>query len=117
MHIILQVTQQGTRPPPLPDCPPPLAQLMQRCWEEEPADRQVGSAGPKVSILLQHQVREFYPCVDSDSNPPCVPAPPAGRPLSAFYRSFRSSWRPSARHASCSSSRASAPLLPATSRG
>lgn len=44
MHIILQVTQQGTRPPPLPDCPPPLAQLMQRCWEEEPADRSVGLA-------------------------------------------------------------------------
>ncbi|EFN57850.1 hypothetical protein CHLNCDRAFT_143307 [Chlorella variabilis] len=60
MHPIW-VTQQGTRPPPLPDCPPPLAQLMQRCWEEEPADRQVGSAGPKLQeqLAAERQARQL----------------------------------------------------------
>lgn len=42
MQIIVQVTQGGARPPPLPDCPPPLAALMAACWAEEPADRWAG---------------------------------------------------------------------------
>lgn len=39
MQIVLQVTQHGTRPPALPHCPPALAALMARCWNEASADR------------------------------------------------------------------------------
>ncbi|KAL4434240.1 hypothetical protein ABPG75_000681 [Micractinium tetrahymenae] len=39
MQIIMQVTQQGARPPALPHCPPALAALMQRCWRDDPAER------------------------------------------------------------------------------
>ena len=41
MQIILQVTHHGARPPPLPHCPPALARLMERCWQEDPAERWV----------------------------------------------------------------------------
>ncbi|KAL4452143.1 hypothetical protein ABPG75_007805 [Micractinium tetrahymenae] len=37
-QIITLVTQQGYRPA-MPDCPAPLADLMQRCWAGDPRDR------------------------------------------------------------------------------
>ncbi|KAL4434239.1 hypothetical protein ABPG75_000680 [Micractinium tetrahymenae] len=52
MQIIMQVTQQGARPPALPHCPPALAALMQRCWRDDPAERPSFS-----SILTDLQVQ------------------------------------------------------------
>ncbi|EFN50576.1 hypothetical protein CHLNCDRAFT_135467, partial [Chlorella variabilis] len=37
--IIVQVTQKGYRPPIPADFPPPLADLVQRCWAEDPHAR------------------------------------------------------------------------------
>ena len=50
MQVIVQVTHHGARPPPLLHCPPALARLMERCWQEEPAERW-GTAGACASNL------------------------------------------------------------------
>ena len=39
VQIILQVAQQGYRPPGPPTCPPALRDLMERCWSQDPAAR------------------------------------------------------------------------------
>ncbi|EFN50522.1 hypothetical protein CHLNCDRAFT_29026, partial [Chlorella variabilis] len=39
MQIIVQVTQKGYRPPIPADFPPPLADLVRRCWAEDPRAR------------------------------------------------------------------------------
>ena len=36
------VPSQGARPPPLPNCPPRLAALMEACWQEDPQKRWAG---------------------------------------------------------------------------
>lgn len=54
MQIILQVTHHGARPPPLPHCPPALARLMERCWQEDPAERPAFS---ELLLELQEQLQ------------------------------------------------------------
>lgn len=39
MQLILQVSQQGLRPKVPEGCSPALAELMQRCWHKDPAQR------------------------------------------------------------------------------
>lgn len=39
MQVIVQVSQQQARPDIPEDCPPDLAELMQRCWHKDPAQR------------------------------------------------------------------------------
>ncbi|PRW58809.1 kinase [Chlorella sorokiniana] len=54
MQIILAVTQQGARPPPLLDCPPPLAALMAACWQEDPQRRPTfADLLPQLQGMLQ----------------------------------------------------------------
>ncbi|PSC76682.1 kinase [Micractinium conductrix] len=55
MQVILQVTQHGLRPPPLPTCPPALAALIARCWAEAPADR------PQFSELVTELQQQLAP--------------------------------------------------------
>lgn len=78
MQIIMQVSQHGTRPPPLPHCPPGMAALMERCWAQEPADR------PTFTEILA----ELQPLLQGERQgasptPPRLPPPPADRQAAA----------------------------------
>jgi len=39
LQVFALVTQKRWRPHVPPNCPPPLTELMQRCWAESPQDR------------------------------------------------------------------------------
>uniref|UniRef100_A0A1Q3F2W5 Mitogen-activated protein kinase kinase kinase 7 n=1 Tax=Culex tarsalis TaxID=7177 RepID=A0A1Q3F2W5_CULTA len=56
-YAIMWRVHQGTRPPPIEDCPRPIAQLMTSCWNQNPTKR------PSMQEVVDtmNQLCKFFP--------------------------------------------------------
>lgn len=75
MQVILQVSQHGTRPDLPATCPEAMADLMQRCWHADAAQR---PSAEQVVEELRQQLMALRPQPGRPHGAPAVqPAPPA----------------------------------------
>ncbi|KAL4457609.1 hypothetical protein ABPG75_012474 [Micractinium tetrahymenae] len=68
MQVILQVSQHGLRPEVPASCPPALAELMQRCWAQDAAQRP--QAAQVVEELRQQVLAMRLPAPAPGAAPP-----------------------------------------------